>query len=201
VTPGPKSAQVAAVVRALITDGTLKPGQPAPSGAQLARLTGVSPLTCRSALRALVREGALSPGTSPAARPRVAAPDGARAGQAAAALSRALAAFRRKAWLTQPALAALTGYSVTSIGHAETGRLWQSRAFWEKADIMLAASGELTRRYDAYRAGTAGPVGIPAQPSPQPPGPGPAALARVTLHWSDGTASVICPPPAPGTPT
>jgi hypothetical protein len=197
VTPGPRSAQVAAVVRAQVADGTLKAGQPAPSGAQLARLTGVSPLTCRSALRALVREGLLSPGTSPNARPRVAAPGGTHAGQAAAALSRTLAAFRRRAGLTQPGLAALTGYSVTSIGHAETGRLWQSRSFWEKADIMLAAGGELTRRYDAYRAGTAGPARVPGPP----PVPAPAALARVTLHWSDGTASVICPPFAPGTGT
>jgi hypothetical protein len=44
---------------------------------------------------------------------------------------RALAAARRASGLTQPALAALTGYSVTTIGHAETGRLWQSPQFWE----------------------------------------------------------------------
>jgi hypothetical protein len=36
--------------------------------------------------------------------------------------------------LTQPQLAAVTGMSVTSIGHAETGRLWQSRRFWELGD-------------------------------------------------------------------
>jgi hypothetical protein len=33
--------------------------------------------------------------------------------------------------------------------HAETGRLWQSREFWEKADAALAADGELARLHDA----------------------------------------------------
>jgi transcriptional regulator with XRE-family HTH domain len=46
---------------------------------------------------------------------------------AARALSSSLASCRRAAGLTQPQLAAVTGMSVTSIGHAETGRLWQSR--------------------------------------------------------------------------
>jgi DNA-binding XRE family transcriptional regulator len=42
----------------------------------------------------------------------------------AAALSGALAARRHAAGLTQSGLAALAGCSVTTIGHAETGRLW-----------------------------------------------------------------------------
>jgi hypothetical protein len=64
---------------------------------------------------------------------------------------------------------------------------------------MLAAEGELTRRYDAHRAATAALAGVPRQ-SPSPPrAAGPPALARVTLHWSDGTESVISPPPT--TPT
>ena len=192
----PKHAQAAALVRAQVTDGTLRPGQAAPSGAQLARLTGFSVLTCRKALRTLVTDGTLTRGVSPHARPRVTAPAPPPAGDAAGGLSRALAALRRQAGLTQPELAALTGYSVTTIGHAETGRLWQARAFWEKADLMLAADGELTRRYDVYHAATAAPVGDPGQPPP--PVPGPPALARVTLHWSDGTESVISPPAGPG---
>ena len=195
----PKYAQAAALVRAQVADGTLKPGQAAPSGAALARLTGFSVLTCRRALRSLLAEGTLAPGASRNARPRVAAPAKPGDGDAVAALSRALAALRRAAGLTQPALAALTGYSVTTVGHAETGRLWQARAFWEKADIVLAASGELTRHHDAYRAGLAGPAGIPPQPSLPSPGPAPAALAQVTLHWDDGTSSVIYPPVGPGT--
>jgi len=194
----PKYAQVAAIVRVQVTDGTLKPGQAAPSGAALARLTGFSVLTCRRGLRALVTEGTLTQGASRNARPRVAAPAPPGDGDAGAALSRALAALRRAAGLTQPGLAALTGYSVTTVGHAETGRLWQARAFWEKADLVLAAEGELTRRHDAYRAAAAGPAGVPAQPSPSR-GPVPVALVRVTLHWSDETDTVFYPPSGPGT--
>jgi hypothetical protein len=189
----PKHAQAAALVRAQITDGTLRPGQAAPSAAQLARLTGFAALTCRRALRDLLADGTLTRGVSPHARPRVTAPGSPRAGDAADTLSRALAALRRAAGLTQPELAALTGYSVTTIGHAETGRLWQSRAFWEKADIILAAEGELTRRYDAHRAAAIAPAGVPGQPPPPPHAPGPPALDRVTLHWSDGTATTVDP--------
>ena len=185
-------AQAAAMVRAQVADGTLRPGQAAPSGAQLARLTGFCPITCRRALRALVADGTLVRGASANARPRVAAAAPQRAGDAARALSGALAALRRAAGLTQPGLAALAGYSVTTVGHAETGRLWQARAFWEKTDLILAAEGELTRRHDAYSAGLAGPV----PPQPPPPGPPPKALAQVTLHWDDGTSSVFYPPAA-----
>lgn len=53
----PKYAQVAESIRAQIAEGTLKPGQPAPSGAPLARATGYSTLTCRRALRTLIKDG------------------------------------------------------------------------------------------------------------------------------------------------
>src|SRR6185437_14124182 len=43
----PKYQQVAAIVREQITDGTLAPGAPAPSGTALSLLTGYSALTCR----------------------------------------------------------------------------------------------------------------------------------------------------------
>jgi Helix-turn-helix domain/Bacterial regulatory proteins, gntR family len=185
--PVPKYAQAAALVRAQVTDGTLKPGQPAPSGAQLARLTGFSPLTCRKALQVLITDGVLTPGPSASARPRVAAPPGPPSGDAAGTLSRALARLRRASGLTQPALSALTGYSVTTIGHAETGRLWQSRDFWEKTDLALTAGGELTRLHDNYRAGAS---------APGPPG-APPAPTRVTVHWSDGTATTVYPPGLP----
>jgi GntR family transcriptional regulator/MocR family aminotransferase len=68
----PKYARVADAVRAQIADGTLRPGQPAPSGAALSRVTGYSTLTCRKALRVLIADGALVPGPSRNARPRVA---------------------------------------------------------------------------------------------------------------------------------
>src|ERR1700749_1259735 len=113
--PAPKYAQVAALVRAQVADGTLRPGEAAPSGARLARLTGFSVLTCRKGLRLLIREGLLSLGASPAARLRVSVPGGARGDGAARALSRGLAARRHACGLTQPALSALVGVSVTTI--------------------------------------------------------------------------------------
>jgi DNA-binding GntR family transcriptional regulator len=89
----PKYAQAAALVRAQVADGMLKPGQPAPSGAHLARLTGFSVLTCRRALRALLAEGTLAQGAGRNARPRVAASARPGDGDAGPALSRALAAL------------------------------------------------------------------------------------------------------------
>jgi len=63
----------------------------------------------------------------------------------------------------------LSGAALIVAGHAETLRLWQSREFWEKADLALAAGGELTRLYDAHRAETAAPAGtITEQPDPPP---------------------------------
>jgi hypothetical protein len=152
----PKYARVAADIRRLIADGTLRPGQPAPSGAELSRATGFATLTCRRALRGLIADGFLVPGPSPNARPRVA--DTRARGEerdladATRALSAGLAAARRAAGLTQVDLAALAGVSVTTVGHAETGRTWQSRRFWERADTTLCAAGALLRLHDAYRA-------------------------------------------------
>lgn len=186
----PKYALVAAAVRRQIADGTLRPGQLAPSGVALSRVTGYSTLTCRRALRMLIADGVLVPGASRKARPRVAGvplPAVQReAAGAARALSAGLAERRRAAGLTQPGLAALVGVSVTTIGHAETGRLWQSRRFWARADAALGARGELLRLCDAYRAVSASPGRPPRGGTPPentaPPGntapPAGAALAR-----------------------
>jgi DNA-binding transcriptional regulator YhcF (GntR family) len=155
----PKYARVAAAVQDLIADGTLRPGQPAPSGAALSRVTGYSTLTCRRALRVLIADGVLTPGPSRNARPRVAGPPQQQAARDLAAASRALsaglAARRRSYGLTQPELAVLIGVSVTTIGHAETGRLWQSRQFWEHADAILDAAGDLLGLHDAFSAASA----------------------------------------------
>jgi transcriptional regulator with XRE-family HTH domain len=155
----PKYARVAEDVRAQIADGTLRPGQPAPSGAALSRVTGFSTLTCRKALRMLIADGALIPGPSRNARPRVAGPPQPPVERDLAAAARALAAGlagrRRAKGLTQPELARRVGVSVTTVGHAETGRLWQSRQFWERADAILGAGGALLRLHDAYRAAAA----------------------------------------------
>lgn len=171
----PKYARVAAAVQGLIADGTLRPGQPAPSGAALSRVTGYSTLTCRRALRVLIADGVLVPGPSRNARPRVAGPPQQQAARDLAAASRALSAGlatrRRSYGLTQPELALLIGVSVTTIGHAETGRLWQSRQFWEHADAILDAGGDLLGLHDAFgeasaasasAASAAGAAGDPA---------------------------------------
>ncbi|HEX4289546.1 MAG TPA: GntR family transcriptional regulator, partial [Trebonia sp.] len=152
----PKYLRVAAAIRRQIADGALRPGQPAPSGAELSRVFGFSTLTCRKALRALIAEGLLVPGPSSNARPRVADPQAPELerdlADAARALSAGLAARRHAAGLTQAELAALARVSVTTVGHAETGRTWQSRRFWERADDALRASGDLIRLHDAFRA-------------------------------------------------
>jgi hypothetical protein len=218
----PKYLRVAAAVRDQVADGTLRPGQPAPSGAALSRLTGYSTLTCRRALRALVSDGVLLPGPSRSARPRVAGapplPGQRDLAAASRALSAALAAGRRASGLTQPELAERASVSVTTVGHAETGRLWQSRHFWERADVVLGAGGGLLRLHDAYRAAGAserpGEPGrqqedaqripeqrqrdseqaLPAAGDGRPPGPQPPLLARVTIVWSDGSVTTVHPP-------
>jgi transcriptional regulator with XRE-family HTH domain len=203
----PKYARVAAAVRGQIADGTLRPGQPAPSGAALSRLTGFSTLTCRRALRVLIGDGVLVPGPSRNARPRVAGatPRPAERDLAAAgrALSAGLAARRRASGLTQPELALLAGISVTTVGHAETGRLWQSRGFWERADAALGAGGALLRLHDAYRE-----AGAAEEREPEEREPGERELAgaangqpalqaspvKVTIVWGDGSVTTVHSP-------
>jgi hypothetical protein len=163
-----KHEQAASIIRDRIAAGALRPGRPAPSGAELARATGYAQGTCRRALRALLQDGILVPGPSPNSRLRVAAAG--RAPDPGDALSAALAARRHAAGLTQPELAALVGRSVTTVGHAETGRLWQSRHFWENADKALSACGELLRAHDAYRAA------VTADPAPGPTTKGDTAM-------------------------
>lgn len=99
--------------------------------------------------------------------------------------------------MLRPFLSALTGFSATAVGHAETGRLWQSREFWEKTDLALAAGGELTRLHDAYRAGTVSPASEEQPPPASVPVPRAASLVRMTMHWSDGTVTTVCPPVPP----
>ena len=206
-----KYAQVAAIIRAQIADGVLLPGEAAPSGAALSRMTGYSALTCRKGLSALIKSGVLVPGASPGARPRVpvraAAPGDGTLASAARALSGALVARRRAAGLTQPQLAKLVGMSVTAVGHAETGRLWQGRWFWECADKELGAGGALLALHDAYRAvsvpsvldsSTAEPIAENVTKSPEmvvvaDSGP----VASVTITWADGTVTTVYPPGSP----
>ena len=188
----PKYARVAAAIRSQVADGTLRPGQPAPSGAALSRVTGYSTLTCRRALRLLIAEGVLAPGPSRNARPRVAGPPQLPAERdlaaAARSLASGLAARRRGQGLTQPELAARAGVSVTTVGHAETGRLWQSREFWQRADTVLGAGGDLLRLHDAYREAGA------ARASEAPGGPAAVVTSRAAAAPVTGEALPPLPP-------
>jgi DNA-binding transcriptional regulator YhcF (GntR family) len=208
----PKYAQVAAAIRRQIADGALLPGEPAPSGAELARATGHSSLTCRRALRTLVKDGALAPSPSPNGRPRVPSPaatPGERSlADAARALSESLGAHRRLAGLTQSQLAEMIAVSVTSVGHAETGRLWQSRRFWNLVDKAVGADGDLLALHDAYREadvsadlGTeveSAEPGTPKTIDSAPPTVGIAVstpVASVTITWVDGSFTTVYAPP------
>ena len=99
--------------------------------------------------------------------------------------------------------------SVTTIGHAETGRLWQSRRFWELADKGVDAGGELLALHDAYRA-----AGVPADPATAPEGlrretsapttscreiavAASAPVTSVTITWADGAVTTVYPPETP----
>jgi hypothetical protein len=168
----------------------------------------------------LIGDGVLVPGPSRNARPRVAGPRTIPAekdlSDATRALSAGLAARRRAAGLTQAELAALAAASVTTVGHAETGRVWQSRRFWERADAALGAGGDLLRLHDAYRA-----IGAVQEQGQQqkaqadqgeragatdhrprlPAGvPGPTVAQRqaepscVMIVWGDGTVTTVRPP-------
>jgi hypothetical protein len=112
--------------------------------------------------------------------------------------------------MTQPQLAALTGMSVTSIGHAETGRLWQSRRFWELADKGVGAGGELLVLHDAYRAAavpanrttasTDTGARVTADTLPAIPVAASVPVVAVTITWADGTVTTVRPPETPARP-
>jgi transcriptional regulator with XRE-family HTH domain len=207
----PKYQQVMARIRAQIADGTLSPGESVPSGAALSRATGYSALTCRKALRVLIRQGVLVAGPSENARPRVpsrSAPGSKAIPDARHSLSTSLATLRRAAGLSQPQLAEIVGVSVTTVGHAETGRLWQSRRFWERADKGLNANGTLLALHDTFRAGATRKPNCGADLYEQDPVKDPGAmeggavainaahdfLACVTITWADGSVTTVRPP-------
>ena len=67
-------------------------------------------------------------------------------------LGRQLAAQRREAGLTQHGLAALAGFSRTTISMAEIGRQSQAREFWQACDKALDTGGTLTAGADQIDA-------------------------------------------------
>lgn len=199
----PARRAVARYVCALIADGTLRPGQPVPSGAELSRRTGHAVPACRQALRDLAADGVLTEPLSVNGRARVAGSTLPQDAQdtipAAAVLSGALARQRRTAGLTQPDLAELLGVSVTAVRHAETGRLWQSRDFWLRAGQLLG--GNLAHLHDDYAAAKpAAPKApgarrpergaAPARSGPLPPEPPWAADAEKRARGGESMASI-----------
>jgi DNA-binding FadR family transcriptional regulator len=70
--PPLKRDVVAALLRGMVADGTLKPGAFAPYATALAAQTGYGANTCASALESLVRDGTLTRGPRGDNRPRVA---------------------------------------------------------------------------------------------------------------------------------
>lgn len=198
----PKYERVAASVRTRIANGALQPGEPAPSAAALARTTGVGMLTCRKAIRTLIAEGTLAPGPSRNARPRIPASASTQPERSIAdaerALSASLAARRRAFGMTQVQFAAALGVSVTTVGHAETGRLWQSRRFWETANAVLDAHGELLKLHDVRRTAAVPSQAADSGESPfQKPPAKSATVACIVIVWSDGTLTSVVPGTTP----
>jgi DNA-binding transcriptional MocR family regulator len=152
--------EVARVVTEMIASGKLAPGATAPSATFLEDMTGVHRSTCRRALLRLVRDGVLDPPASRSGMPRV--PGGGGPGPAERALSAMLARTRRAIGLTQEQLALAAGLSVTTVGHAETGRLYHTPATWARLDAALGAEGRLVRAHAAWQAGLdiCGPQGL-----------------------------------------
>ncbi|MGH4023557.1 MAG: helix-turn-helix domain-containing protein, partial [Pseudonocardiaceae bacterium] len=68
------------------------------------------------------------------------------------ALGQQLASRRDAAGIIQPLIARKTGYSRSSVAHAEAGRQLLSREFWQTADELLQADGALLAGYEQVRA-------------------------------------------------
>jgi hypothetical protein len=68
------------------------------------------------------------------------------------ALGAQLAAARRAAEIGQQQVGRTTGYSRSSVAHAEAGRQLLTREFWQTADELLKADGELLAGYERVHA-------------------------------------------------
>lgn len=82
-----------------------------------------------------------------------------------------------------------------TVGHAETGRVWQPRKFWRAADDALRDTGDLLRMYDQYRAAEIRPA-APEAPAPPPVLPVSVTItqAGVMVVWPDGTETLAWAP-------
>ncbi len=68
------------------------------------------------------------------------------------ALGQQLAALREAAEIVQQQIGHKTGYSRSSVAHAESGRQLLTREFWKAADGLLQADGALLASYEQVRA-------------------------------------------------
>lgn len=68
------------------------------------------------------------------------------------ALGRQLAALREAAEIGQQHVAHKTGYSRSSVAHAEAGRQLLTRDFWKMADELVKANGVLLASYERIQA-------------------------------------------------
>ena len=68
------------------------------------------------------------------------------------ALGQQLTALREAAEIGQQQVARRTGYSRSSVAHAEVGRQLLTREFWQTADELLQADGALLASYEQVRA-------------------------------------------------
>jgi DNA-binding XRE family transcriptional regulator len=148
----------AKVIRGMIEDGTLKPGDIVPSPKALAAAAGRSPYVYRRALAQLARDGELEPPVSRTGRCRVPGGEGGPS-RAERDLSVALAEARRATGLTQAQFAKRAGLSTTTVHHAETGRLRnQTPQVWARLDVTAGAQGRLIRMHAEWQASGAGQV-------------------------------------------
>ena len=67
------------------------------------------------------------------------------------ALGQQLAALREAAEIVQQQIGHKTGYSRSSVAHAESGRQLLTREFWKTADDLLQADGALLAGYEQVR--------------------------------------------------
>jgi DNA-binding XRE family transcriptional regulator len=86
-----------------------------------------------------------------------------------------LAALRREAGLTQHGLAALAGFSRTTVSMAEIGRQSQAREFWQACDkaldtggVLAAGAGQIDAVRDAEQRAAALVVAPVSSPGVRP---------------------------------
>lgn len=81
-----------------------------------------------------------------------------------------------------------TRFPGPAVGHAETGRLWQSREFRQHADQVLGAAGTLLHMYDQHQAAAGSKE---AEEFPEASVPPPAVLLPVSITTTVEGVTVV----------